>query len=292
MSIWTYGETCSRRSQPDRSDHFTLRTNCSYCASPMVVLAGTALAGVVSKGANAQQAGLLGCPTCGWWSALSVLAAAPYQTYDGGFCEVRQLSGVLRNLDITDLSVPSEELSAYLLARYGDRFAVHPRKYEEIVAGVFSNFGYKVRVTSFSGDEGIDIFIFDGDNNATVGVQVKRYKGKISAEQIRSFVGALLLQGLTYGIYVTTGAYERGAYRTGAVAAERLGIGVTLLDAKRFYEALQITTRTTHWSPDDPSAPYYKCWHDISEFLTSFRSGGELTSAWPGEADFVWGSGW
>jgi restriction system protein len=198
---------------------------------------------------------------------------------------------VLRHLNLADLSVPTDELRAYLLARYGDRFDVHPRKYEEIVGGVFSDFGFRVRVTSFSGDEGIDILVLDGDDDATVGVQVKRYKGKISAEQIRSFVGALVLQGLTTGIYVTTSSYEKGAHRTVA-AAEQLGVGVTLLDAMTFYEALKITTRSTHWDVQDPSAAYYGCWQDINAYLSDSPVGSGAGRKWLDTAGYVWGSSW
>jgi restriction system protein len=248
---------------------------------------------LVMKGINASDGALLGCPVCGWWAALSLRGAAPYETHDGGFAELRQISGVLKNLDLTDLSIPLHELRSYLIARYGDRFIVHPRKYEEIVGGVFSDFGYQVRVTSYSGDEGIDIFVLDGKGDATVGVQVKRYQNKISAEQIRSFVGALALQGLTTGIYVTTSDYEKGAKQAAAAAGSRLGIGITLLDAKRFYEALRISARATLWDAEDSASPYYKCWQGVKEYVSGPPlPRGERAKSWLETADYVWGSSW
>lgn len=258
MPIWTYSERGQKMGETDRGGSFKFKMACTYCDSPMTLLAGKAPT-FVAKGMNASEGALFGCPVCGWWTASSLRGAAPFETYDGGFAELRQVSGVLRNMDLADLSTPLHELRSYLVARYADRFDVHPRKYEEIVGGVFTDFGYRVRVTSYSGDEGIDVFVLDGKDDKTVGVQVKRYRHNISAEQIRSFVGALALQGLTTGVYVTTSGYEKGAHRTAAVAEYRLGIGVTLVDAKRFYEALRISTRATLWEADDPAAPYYEC---------------------------------
>ena len=107
-----------------------------------------------------------------------------------------------------------------------------------------------------------------------MGIQVKRYRGKISAEQIRSFVGALVLQKITSGIYVTTGDYQKGAKRTATAAQDRLGLAVDLVDAKRFYDALKVTTRATHWDPEDTSAPYFACWHNMDSAPT------------------IWGSSW
>ena len=294
MSIWTYAELGRRlNEQPDRNDGIVLKKTCAYCSSPMVTLAGDDLPESAFKGMNATEGALLGCPACGWWTVLSLRGAAPFQTHDGGFAELRQVSGVLKNLDLNDLTLPLQEVRAYLIARYADRFRIHPRKYEEIVGGVFSDFGFRVRVTSYSGDEGIDVFVLDGQDNATVGVQVKRYRSKISAEQIRSFVGALALQGLTTGIYITTGEYEKGAQRTAASAQPRVGIGITLLDAKRFYEALRVSTRATLWNAEDDTAPYHELWQGVKEYMNdSPLPTGQRAKSWLEMAEYVWGSSW
>jgi hypothetical protein len=71
---------------------------------------------------------LLGCPSCGWWRAYYLDASAPHLTHDGGYAHLRCSSGVLKNLDLTDLSIPTIELRNYILAKYRDRFDVHPRK--------------------------------------------------------------------------------------------------------------------------------------------------------------------
>jgi restriction system protein len=148
------------------------------------------------------------------------------------------------------------ELRTYLLAKYDDRFKVHPKKYEELVASVFSDFGYKVRVTSFSGDDGIDVFILDGDGNDVVGIQVKRYKKKIEAEQIRSFAGALMLNGVTNGVFVTASDYRSGAIATSQRYNDK-GISILLQDAKAFYDRMRIGQRPPYESRDDPSAPFF-----------------------------------
>jgi restriction system protein len=297
LSIWIHAEIGVKRSGSDPIfsasgvNEFRLARECVYCNEPMRILAGSHLPSTLIKGMREHVAALRGCSACGWWNVSSVLAEAPYHYYDAGYVELRQVSGVLRNLDLTDLSIPTNELRSYLVARYSDRFDVHPRKYEEIVAGVFSDFGFRVRLTSFSGDEGIDIFVFDGDDNKTVGVQVKKHKGKIAAEQIRAFVGALQLQGLTSGIYVTTSSYQRGAVRTAVEAGERLGLAVKLLDAQRFYSALQITSRPSHLEPEDATAPHYQPWRDVRAYL----SAGDqrwTNMPWLENADYIWGSSW
>ena len=193
--------------------------------------------------------------------------APPYQQHDDGYLSLFRACGTLRDLNLNDISIPVCELRNYLLAKYGDRFQIHPKKYEDIVGSVFSDFGFRVRVTSYSGDDGIDVFIFDGDNDAIVGIQVKRQQGKVTAEQIRSFVGALVLIGLTTGIYITTSSYQIGAERTASAAQNKPGVAVSLIDATRFYDALKITRCAGHLDPNDALAPYFERWQVMSQKL-------------------------
>jgi restriction system protein len=116
--------------------------------------------------------------------------------------------------------------------------------------------GYNVRVTAYSGDDGIDV-ILDGPGNDVIGVQVKRYKGSIEVEQIRAFTGALVLGGLTKGIFVTTSRFQAGAVGT-VDRLSRRGYRIELMDADRFYDALKIAQRARYEFKDDPTAPYFQ----------------------------------
>ena len=128
----------------------------------------------------------------------------------------------------------------YFLAKNDSIYQTHPRLFEDVISSVFKGFGWKTRVTAYSGDDGIDV-ILDGKCECTVGVQVKRYKKerKIEAEQIRSLAGALILGGHTEGIFVTTSSFRRGAIKT-AEEFTAIGHPITLMDAKKFLEALGI----------------------------------------------------
>jgi len=162
--------------------------------------------------------------------------------------------GSLRELDLRDQSIPIAEIRAYLAAKYDARFAIDPWKFEEVVASVYQDLGYNARVTARSGDDGIDV-ILDGPDDSVIGIQVKRYSGRISVEQIRSLAGALLLNGITRGVFVTTSTFQSGAHTT----VERFclqGMPIELVDAERFYDALGLAQRTRYKSISDPTAPF------------------------------------
>jgi len=165
----------------------------------------------------------------------------------------------LRQLSLDDLSVPIEDVRAYLAAKYDARLQVHPRRFEEVVGSVFTDHGYRARVTAYSGDDGLDV-ILDRPDGAVVGVQVKRYKDRISVEQIRSLAGALILNGVTRGMFVTTSTFQSGAQHTSARFADR-GLPIELVDAPSFLEALHIAQRNRYATRDDTDAPFHRTRH-------------------------------
>jgi restriction system protein len=147
-------------------------------------------------------------------------------------------AGALRLLTSPNLDLPLDELRKYLAAQYESRFAVHPRLFEETVASVFRDLGYRTRVTGYSHDDGIDV-VMDGPGDQIIGVQVKRWKNSVTVEQIRAFAGALILGGMTKGMFVTTSGFQSGVPGTAGRFAAR-GIPIELLNAQRFYDALRV----------------------------------------------------
>ena len=212
-------------------------TECIYCRAPMLRLRAERLEAKVGKAVMLAQPAL--CRGCGWWNVYRV--KQNYIARTAGVAEgYSGTIGSLKELDLTDISAPLSEVRQYLLARQEELYSVHPRVFEEVVCSVFKDAGWQARVTAYAGDEGIDV-VLDGPDGATVGVQVKRYGAhrRIEAEQIRSFAGALLLDGRTRGVFVTTSDFRKGA-RQAAARYATIGYPIELVNASGFLEALGI----------------------------------------------------
>lgn len=184
------------------------------------------------------------CPLCGWWK---VESCENIQADHSGLARWYKLEGAaatLATFDHRDASVPIEVVREYLVGRYNDRFTVHPRVFEEIVASVFRDLGYYARATAYSADDGIDV-VLENAAGQQVGVQVKRYRNSIKVEAIRSLVGALVIGGFTEGMFVTTSSFQAGADRTTSLAALR-GFRIDLWNADRFFSALEIAQRAKY----------------------------------------------
>jgi restriction system protein len=175
------------------------------------------------------------CSLCGWWVAIdrAILPAVEWQYWD----TMLVASSVLKELDLSDIGIPSHEVRQYLMRRYDARRSLHPKIFEETVASVFRDHGYTATVTAYSNDGGIDI-ILRGKDNEQVGVQVKRRARSIQVEQIRAFLGALILGGYTRGIFVSASKYQCGALE--AARRSTRYVPIELIDAQRFLELLEI----------------------------------------------------
>lgn len=248
-------------------------TSCIYCHEALVGLPARAF----EAGLKRLFVKVSLCPVCGWWTVFRVHQGEHprcpgIEGYSGSI-------GCLKELDLTDVTVPLHEVRQQLLARKDSLFETHPKLLEEVVCSVFKDLGWNARVTAFSGDDGIDV-ILDGPAGDTVGVQVKRYQKerRIEAEQIRSLAGALLLNGYTRGIFVTTSEFRRGA----ASAARKLsaiGYPIELVNADRFLGALGIAQRRSFKLEGEQIASYIMSQnvHLGSSLQKAFTPGEDLT---------------
>lgn len=255
MGIWTYDCAARHPTSVWCDDH------CAFCDASLLLVDRETCKSAL--GVHEATETLHACPLCGWWRLqreallddrhmFGRLAQPRLEKHPRGrrtedeFPTMTRLlrgaAGSLRNLALTDVSVPLEDVRAYLTGRYEQRFGLPPSVLEETVASVFANVGYSVQVTGKSGDDGIDVVLSKGEE--VIGVQVKRYSARIQVDQIRAFAGALMVNGLTKGVFVTTSDFTRGAPRTVSKLAER-GYRIELYDAVRFLDALKISQRAS-----------------------------------------------
>lgn len=177
------------------------------------------------------------CPICGWW----YIVEQDLCTYSvDGQCAFNCFGarGTLKRLDLMDINQPIQDVENYLKVRYKDRYCLHPKIFEEVVGDVFRNIGYIADVTAYHRDGGIDVILYNSNNK--IGVQVKRYKDSIQVSQIRGFLGALIENNMTKGIFVTTSIFQKGAYKTVDKYSQQ-NYKIELVDCDKFYDLLKIS---------------------------------------------------
>ncbi len=114
-----------------------------------------------------------------------------------------------------------------------------PSAFERLIQRILREKGFsQVEITGKSGDGGIDgrgIAKINGILSFHIIFQCKRYKGKVSSDEIRDFRGAMV--GRTdKGLFITTGTFTRDAIRE----ANRDGApAIDLIDGEKLVEKLR-----------------------------------------------------
>jgi len=241
--IWRYSDLAD-----DNRLELYLNTDCLFCRSQLTALDSPEEReeyGGEQGWVRSESTTAFVCPHCGWWKISKLVSDFPTKVLQKGGYQTLGAVSCLKQLDLSDVSLPLKDVQRFLLAKYESRYQIHPKLFEETVSSVFKLLGYGVEVTAYSNDGGIDIILNDGSSQ--IGVEVKRYKNKIQAKQIRELAGALKLKGITKGVFVTTSTFTRGATSTAHDAA-LVGCPIELLDANRFFSALKLTQKNMYES--------------------------------------------
>jgi restriction system protein len=174
------------------------------------------------------------CPMCGWWIAedRAVLSAVRWQHWAVTLAS----APALVELDLNNIELPIQEVRNYLAREFERRAVMHPRLFELTVASVFADFGYAPLVTAYSNDGGVDV-ILQADSGERIGVQVKRQRSSVGVEQIRAFLGALVLGGFRRGAFVSSSRFSRGAIGAARRITEDI-MPIELIDSEQFFNSL------------------------------------------------------
>lgn len=234
MAIWRYLTSA-------REPEYVWNDGCPFCKSSLNRIhhevMDTRKTRLSFSNHSTTVAGVWICHLCGWWRATEHQESETTRP-DIMIRSTRGACASLCDLSLTDVQQPVQEVHRFLTARYDLRHIVHPRMFEETVASVFRSLGYEATVTAYSGDDGVDVIL--QKDAEKIGVQVKRHRNSISVEQIRSLAGAMVVNDVTKGVFVTTSRFERGSARTVDLLRVR-GYPIELIDAPRFFDMLNLT---------------------------------------------------
>lgn len=149
--------------------------------------------------------------------------------------EFTYLHAILK--DMRSVDFPNEARTAIIdeLRRNPEKiYALSPHKVEEIIKdALVSARDCKLELTKQTRDGGKDIIGFDS-NGGKFFVEVKRYARhrKIGVGLVRQFVGAMAIEGVQRGIFVTTSSFSGDAISVREALSSKPGWDLELRDFK------------------------------------------------------------
>ena len=193
--------------------HLLTLRGCRYCGSellPQVV--PTDSTGLLHTFRTVRQSATY-CPLCGWW----ILET---EEHIGGGAVERDVSdiaeGVIDCYDVSSVEVPVTEVRRYLASHREDVAALHPAKFEQLVASVFRDFfDCEVVHVGGPGDNGIDALAIIGSTTHLIQAKRRKSVGAVeSVATVREFLGALIgARGRRGHLVTTASGFSRSARR-------------------------------------------------------------------------------
>lgn len=123
-------------------------------------------------------------------------------------------------------------------------YNLHPADFEQYVAGLFRQKGYKVSVRGRSGDLGVDLVLTRTGGKRAI-VQCKRYRSTIGPDVVRELYGTLMHEGVSHAFLVTTADISEAARTWARGKPMTLIDGVTLVEVARSLQLLPKPSRHT-----------------------------------------------
>ena len=149
-----------------------------------------------------------------------------------------------------------------------------PREFEELVAHLLSQFGWKVELTPQTRDGGVDIFATSQDTadlDVSWIVECKKFSEnrKVGVELLRQLHGAKEFLGVSNAVLVTTSSFTPDAVQFAAKLYD-----LKLIDRKKLLSWLERVESTVPARPLTPPTPLYSCFisysHKDEEFANFF----------------------
>lgn len=103
--------------------------------------------------------------------------------------------------------------------------------FEQLVMEIYSYFGYYIKKTATTGDQGVDLIMINGDEK--IAVQCKRYKKNINNRAIQEVFSGMYFYNCNKAMVVTSSAYTHGARKLASA------LNVILIDGDDLSEIFQ-----------------------------------------------------
>lgn len=122
----------------------------------------------------------------------------------------------------------NDELLRYLATHPQLMYQLTSRKFEELVARLFSDHGFDVELTRASRDGGYDILakLHNPATSFLALVECKKYspENRVGVEIVRGLYGVTEMKGANQGLVVTSSFFTRGAVEETARIGSKLGL--------------------------------------------------------------------
>lgn len=149
----------------------------------------------------------------------------------------------IKKLNINDADLALSELGTHLRRHPNDAYHLNSRRFEQLVADVYRNLGYSVRLTQQTHDSGYDILLLEAGSGKQTIVECKRFAEhrKVGINIVREILGVQLVFGIKQAKVITTSHFTNPARElTKKVNQETSGFDLELIDLDKLVTEMNV----------------------------------------------------
>jgi restriction system protein len=148
----------------------------------------------------------------------------------------------LRDFAVNDAEVSLKELGAHLRRNVSDIYTISPRRFELLVAELFREHGYAVRLTKAARDGGYDVVLLERGSGEQTLIECKRYQvgRRVGVGAVRQLLGVQLREAARHAKLVTTSSFTREAVKEVAQVERNSPFTLELVDIEGLMRAMAV----------------------------------------------------
>lgn len=231
--------------------------SCPYCSARLVQLPHDRF--LMKNRLNLEKPVAFGaCGTCGFWYVESHFQGLVHAI------DITYHIAALKSFSINDPELALTHLLHHISGHVSDINTISPRRFEELVAQVYRDLAYSVRLTQQSRDGGYDLVLLErtgydqGRGDSQIIVECKRYAQdrNITVGIVRQLLGVQLELGVKRAKIVASTRFSQPAIQSAQkVSNGHSGYELELVDIQRLAEMLRVYSNRSMNLDDDPRFP-------------------------------------
>lgn len=175
------------------------------------------------------------CPLCGWMGYKFV-----WDPFYGDDSYLKFLT--FNKFDINNEHVAIDYIISHLKKNFSDIYMISPRRFEEIVARIFSEIGFRTMLTKETRDGGVDVFLYDETSGELKGiVECKRNRKDrlVGIGTVQRLAGSAIQWEAKKAYLVTTSQFSQPAIQSARKISNHSNVDLDLWEATDVFHAMK-----------------------------------------------------
>jgi hypothetical protein len=175
------------------------------------------------------------CPLCGWMGYKFV-----WEPFYGD--DTHLMFSTFNKFEINNENIAISYIISHFKKNFSDIYMISPRRFEEVVARIFSEIGFRTMLTKETRDGGVDVFLYDdtsGELKGIVECKKNRKDRSVGIGTVQRLAGSAIQWEAKQAYLVTTSQFSQPAIQSARKISNHSNVDMDLWEATDVFNAMK-----------------------------------------------------